>query len=321
MLSRMSVHESTTLVLGGSGFLGAHVVAAALAHERKCAGRGETAAVVHSASREPDAFARDERAVPCVLDALRANAAEELCERLQPTRIVLCTALGKISECESYPGLARALNVEFPARIARWCSLEGARLVFVSSDLVFGGQPPLASGFREEDPPAPLSEYGRTKASAEESVIAIDPAALVVRLPLLYGPSGGRGTGASDSLLRAVERGERPVLFTDEWRTPLPVADAARALIELAYGAVRGRLHVAGPERITRYHLALAVLTARGFDRGAARAMIVEGTRRSAGLEALRPSDVALDARRAREILPCALHDVRSGLARAYPRA
>lgn len=291
--------DGTTLVLGGSGFLGAHVV-------RACARTGATRVV--AASREPlaldstrthEAGGRVER-VP--FDALKANALAELFARVRPQRVILCTALSKIAECEAYPRLASTLNVELPRRAAELARVARARLVHVSTDLVFGAEPPPAGGFRETHATAPLSQYGRTKAEGEVAVLDADASALVVRLPLLFGPSDGRGLGASDSVLAALARDERPVLFEDEWRTPLSVLHAARALVEMAARSdVSGRLHVAGSERVNRHELARAVLRAVGRDDGDR--ALVRGTRSAGELAATRPADVSLNASRARELL------------------
>jgi len=306
--------EGATLVLGGSGFLGAHVIQAALEASRA---RGSGNEVVSAGRREPfvasEAVMRP-RWMP--FDALHAGAAERLCDDVQPARVIVCTALSTIPECESYPGLARALNVELPQRIARWCASSGARAILVSTDLVFGAVAPPALGFDESASTAPVSESGRSKARGESEFLASHPGALVVRLPLLFGDSGGRGLGASDRVLRAVERGERVDAFEDEWRTPLDVASAARALIELSFADARGILHVAGPERVSRYELALRALLSRGLDRDEARAKLARTTRAAAGMDALRPADVTLDARRARAVLRTPLLGPSEALAR-----
>jgi dTDP-4-dehydrorhamnose reductase len=281
-----------TLVLGGSGFLGVHVVRAALARG------GE----VCMSSREPHAApieAEIWHARAMTLDLLRSGAIDDLLDGVQADRIVLCAALSRIDECDRYPVLARTLNVEVPERVASWTQSQNARLVFVSTDLVFGAAPPPAHGFREEDAVAPVSEYGRTKSQGEISVLREDPRALVVRLPLLYGESFGRGLGASDSVLAAVERGDMPKLFTDEWRTPLDVAVAARAVVELANATTSGILHVAGRERLSRHELGVRALCARGVTRAEALRLVRATTRAEAG-HASRPADVSLDASRAR---------------------
>jgi dTDP-4-dehydrorhamnose reductase len=225
--------------------------------------------------------------------------------------------MARASDCEADPDAARRANVELPARVGAWCAAHGARLVHVSTDLVFGaaGRPP-AGGFHEEDPVAPTNLYGRTKADGERAVLDAHPAALVARLPLLYGDSFGRGLGASDSLLAAIERGDTPVLFTDEWRTPLEAGNAARALAELAASDASGLLHVAGPERVTRYELGCAVLASAGRSSDE----IGAGTRAEAGMATTRAEDASLDTSRARALLATELLGVRAGLDRARAR-
>jgi dTDP-4-dehydrorhamnose reductase len=205
------------------------------------------------------------------------------------------------------PGGARALNVDFPERLARWCRAEGVRLLHVSTDLVFGAELPPEDGFDEDASPGPLGVYGETKSEGESRVLGAHPDALIVRLPLLYGNSGGRGLGASDDLLEAVDRDgegqELPGLFIDEWRTPIEVSHAAGVLIELLHGKARGLLHVAGPDRVSRHELGLAVLEAMGLSPADALAAVRAIRIDQAPELGPRPRDVSLDARRARALL------------------
>ena len=281
------------LVLGGSGFLGVHVVRAAAA----------AGAEVVRASRRP----RDPggsgaaRAEPCDLE--EAGAVEQLLERLRPEVVVNCAALSRGGDCEREPLRARRLNEEAPAELAVACAGHGVRLVHLSTDLVFDGEPPRPAGYREEDEAHPLSVYGATKLAGESAVLEAFPGALVARLPLLFGPSGGRGLGASDSLLAAVARGDTATLFVDELRTPLDAREAAAALVELAAGEASGRLHLAGPERLSRHALGELVLRAAGLDPAVTCRLVRPTSQRDLELTPPRPRDVSLDAGRARELL------------------
>jgi dTDP-4-dehydrorhamnose reductase len=215
------------LVIGSTGFLG-------VALARTLRDARQSAVLAARRPHESPAAAGLERATKLVLDLRDATALERVLLLLRPRAVVLAAALARVDLCERDPVEAREVNELAPARAAALCARHGVRLVHVSTDLVFGGHAPAPGGFRPEDPPAPCSAYGGTKAAGERAVLAAHPGALVARLPLLCGESFGRGLGAGDSLLAALSRGERPRLFHDEWRTPLDVADAARALVELA---------------------------------------------------------------------------------------
>lgn len=271
-------------VFGGSGFLGVHVVRAGLA-------AGFEVAV---AGRAPPAVGVDPRTITfATCDALVEGAVERAVDECVPDAVIVCTALATIAECERYPQLAHTLNVEFPARIARRARAVGAHALLVSTDLVFGGRAPLAERYTELDEPSPLSAYGRTKSAGEATVRAACDEALVVRLPLLTGDSFGRGQGASDAVVAAVRRGERPVLFSDEWRTPLAADEAAARLVALVRARTQGIRHVTGPKRLSRFDIGLAALVAGGLTPDEARAAIRATTRAEAG-HAARPADVSL---------------------------
>lgn len=307
----MGERGGACLLVGAGGFLGAWLA-------RGLARAGPVLLAGRDPGRDlPPALAARlaEEGALCALDAARPGALAALLDARAPRAVLLSAALARIADCARAPELARRLNAELPAEAARWCARAGARLVLVSTDLVFGGAPPPPAGFAEDAPPAPLHEYGRTKAEGERALLASDAPALVVRLPLLCGPSFGRGLGASDALVAAVARGERPLLFADEERTPLDVRDAARALVECLAGERRGVLHVAGPRRLSRLALGLLALRAAGLDQARARAAVRAATRAEAGLAHERAADVALDAALARATLATPLRDVEEALA------
>jgi dTDP-4-dehydrorhamnose reductase len=294
-----SREKSRGLVLGGSGFLGAWVV------QRALLAGGDVVCASREPGRSPEFGVGHGR--PLAVDVTRQGDLEERLESLDLDWIVNCAALSKLSDCEQQPDLAASINTELPRFLGKHCQGRGIRLLHVSTDLVFDGAPPRSSGYVEEDPCAPLSVYGTSKWRGELAMLDENPAALVVRVPLLLGPSGGRGLGASDSLLAARERDEHVRLFTDEYRTPLDVRLVARALVELCGASVCGLLHVAGPERLSRFELGQLVL-APGSGPSPSRQADLE-------LGAPRPADVSLDASRAAGLLSFSLLSPRITLA------
>lgn len=284
------LEPSPILVLGGSGFLGVQVLELCLEGDSR----------VTSLSRDPGS------AGPTQADGLQllsldlsvASRLESVLESLRPRLILNCAALSRVSDCEQDSKAAHALNAAVPAKLAAYSAGQACRLIHVSTDLVFDGEAPRSSGYREDDEAIPLSHYGQSKLEGEQVVLELDPMALVVRLPLLFGDSGGRGLGASDSLLARVGAGQAAPLFTDERRTPLEVRAAARALLKLAGTEAHGRLHVAGPLSMTRYELGCLVLRSAGWGEAEIARSLQAVRQADLDLQPPRPRDVSLDATR-----------------------
>jgi dTDP-4-dehydrorhamnose reductase len=183
---------------------------------------------------------------------------------------------------------AWTINVDGSAAVAR--AAQGARLVHLSSDIVFDG---ARGRYREDDAVAPVHAYGRSKAEAERLVAELHPEAAIVRTSLIY---GGSEPGPQERLAREGRR-----FFVDEIRSPVQVEDLARALLELVALDYAGPLHVAGADDISRYDLALLLgADARRIER--------------AHTTPDRAPDVSLDSARGAALLQTRLRGVREVL-------
>ena len=278
------------LVLGGTGFLGPHLVDAIVALGRR---------VTVAARRPPPASLRLPAGVDFVsVDGERPGALVEDVARGKYARIFHLAALSRTDEAEAAPARALRLNRDWPAELAAAATAAGVPYVWASTDLVFGGRPPAdALGYGPDEAPAPVGVYGRSKAAGEEAVLASAEGALVVRLPLLFGDSRGRALGASDGLFEALARGVTARLFTDEWRTPLDVVAAARGLVALERMGCTGRWHLGG-RGVSRFELGCALCLAAELDP----ARLEPVQRSNLGLAETRAEDARLDTRATRAL-------------------
>jgi dTDP-4-dehydrorhamnose reductase len=212
----------------------------------------------------------------------------------RPDVVLHAGAWARVADCFRAPEQARRINVDGTATLCALAEQTGVRVVFVSTDMVFDGE---QAPYREEDVPAPLSVYGRTKADAE-TVVRQRPENVVVRLSLLVGPSVVGRPSYYDEQVQTLRQGQPLKLFVDEWRTPLALADAARALLVIARSDVRGVLHVGGPERLSRLEMGRRLAAEWGLSE----ANLVPIRRDDLpGLEP-RPRDVSLDSTRWRSL-------------------
>ncbi|MFN8223650.1 MAG: sugar nucleotide-binding protein [Gaiellales bacterium] len=171
-----------------------------------------------------------------------ADAVYALLSRLRP-EVVIHTAYRQTGEG------AREIVVAGSANVAAACVVVGARLVHLSTDVVFDGR--LGRLYREDDPPSPCTPYGAAKADAEQAVASVAPDALIVRTSLIVG-----GPGRAPSRHEQMAEDPEVTFYEDELRSPIQVGDLAAALLELATCDFGGILHVAGPDGVSRAELA-----------------------------------------------------------------
>ena len=108
---------------------------------------------------------------------------------LQPQVIVNAAAYTAVDKAESEPELARCINAEAPAVLAREAQACGALLVHYSTDYVFdgSGDQPWAEGA----PTGPLSVYGVTKLAGEQAIVQSGCAHLILRTSWVFAARGG----------------------------------------------------------------------------------------------------------------------------------
>ncbi|WP_322009697.1 SDR family oxidoreductase [Paraburkholderia sp. J12] len=205
------------------------------------------------------------------LDVRDDAAVAAFVAREAPDAIVVAAAERRPDVCENDPAAARALNVDAVRSIAQAARQRDAWVLSISTDYVFDGtQPP----YRYDDTPNPLNAYGRSKLEGERTLLAATDHALVLRLPLLYGPVVDWQESAVTSLVPAVLASAQPdaqPAAMDAWATRYPTfaPDVAFAIRELLIRSADGRAvcgiaQWSGDEPMTKYQIAQRLAQALG---------------------------------------------------------
>jgi dTDP-4-dehydrorhamnose reductase len=270
------------LVVGGSGFLGRE-----LAQQASAAGHGVTATFMTRPGDIPGI-----RWLP--MDLRRT---EEITSAVRETRpdIVINAAYRKADWMATADG---AISLAMAA------TQHGSRLVHVSSDAVFSG---ADVRYDESATPDPITPYGAAKAAAETAIRLFTPTAVVARTSLIIGRAGS----AHEAFIHDLAAGRRHgVLYTDEIRCPVHVADLARAILELAASDHAGVCHLAGPDPVSRHELGVLIAGRDGLDAST----LTAGRRADTGSPGA--LDVRLDSTRTQRRLRTTLRGVRDFLHR-----
>lgn len=224
------------LVTGGGGLLGSELIRSVPAGVDLHATRRSTpvrAAHVHT------------------VDLSAAEAVGAVFAEVRP-EVVIHAAYGK-------QDFARDV-VQATRNVAAACARTGIALVHVSTDVVFDGE---HAPYAESDLPSPISDYGRAKAEAEEIVRNEAPAAAIVRTSVIV------RSDADNEIVRMLRERILPRAFVDELRNAIAVEDLAAQLWELALlprERIGGVWHLAGPEAVSRFTLAVLLALRHGID-------------------------------------------------------
>lgn len=247
----MSDQNSTVLVLGAAGMLG-NAVLRLFAQSPGYVVRGSVRSA--ASARLLPAGMRDHLVVG--VDVENVDSLARVFADTRPDVVVNCIGLVKqLAEADD-PLQAIPINALLPHRLARLCSVAGARLVHVSTDCVFDGRRGL---YREDDPADAQDLYGRSKHLGEVDY----PNAVTLRTSIIgHELSGAHGlvgwflsqTGPVRGFTRAVFSG-------------LPTVELARVIRDhvLPRPQMRGLYHVSAAP-ITKYELLRLVAATYGRD-------------------------------------------------------
>ena len=179
-------------------------------------------------------------------DVEDAEAANRIVAAVAPRAIVNTAAYTAVDRAESEVAKAFAINRDGAARLAAAAARQGVPFVHVSTDYVFDGR--KSAPYDEEDLPAPLSVYGRSKLEGEIAVREQNPTALILRTSGVY---SAYGQNFVRTMLRLAETQEAVRVVNDQRAAPTFAPDLAKAMLAIVrqvigHSAPGGMYHLAG---------------------------------------------------------------------------
>lgn len=244
------------LITGSNGLLGQKLVAA-LRNDPEV----ELIATGRGADRTPDPLGDRYRSMDITVKA----EVDAVFDSVGPEVVIHGAAMTNVDACELDPAACEFQNVTATCYLVDAAKRHGAHFIFLSTDFIFDGK---AGPYKEDDAPAPLSVYGRSKVEGERIVRESGLARwAIARTIIVYGHAPG--LSRSNVVVwakEALERGLPIKVVDDQWRMPTLAEDLADGCIRIAKRGATGIYHLCGPDGMTILELVMRVGRYFGLD-------------------------------------------------------
>ena len=289
------------LITGSNGLLGQKLIAALRDDDGTdliATSRGEDRSTDPLGDRYRSLDITDKAAVQAVFDEVR------------PEVVIHTAAMTNVDACELDPGACHLQNVEATRFLVDAARELDSHFIFLSTDFIFDGK---AGPYREEDEPAPLSVYGRSKLEGERLVQESGlPRWAIARTIIVFGTAPG--LSRSNVVLwakQALEKGDPIRVVDDQWRMPTLAEDLADGCVRIARQGATGTFHLSGPDGMSILELVERVGAFFGLDT----TMVTPVKSDTLGQPARRPPRTGFVLDKARRELGYAPHTFEEGLA------
>ncbi|MEE9322770.1 MAG: dTDP-4-dehydrorhamnose reductase [Granulosicoccus sp.] len=190
-----------------------------------------------------------------MLDITDRDAVLRMVKALAPDVILNAAAYTAVDKAESDTATAQAVNADGVRYLAEAAVENGAHLVHVSTDFVFGSG--SGTPFVETADVAPVSVYGKTKLEAEEVLAQLMPdSSVVIRTAWVY---SSHGNNFVKTMLRLMNERDELGVIADQIGSPTWACSLAEALWRAADIHATGMLHWTGAGVASWYDFAVAI--------------------------------------------------------------
>jgi dTDP-4-dehydrorhamnose reductase len=172
---------------------------------------------------------------------------------------ILCSAITSLEKCHKNPALTRRINIDSILSISEKLLQNNIPVIYLSTSLVFSGDKPYQ---HENDPPDPVTEYGKQKAIVEGVLLDKKKDVSIVRVtkvPDIRAP-------LINNWIKQLKKGLYIKPFSDLPVAPVPATFVAHAISSISDYRSHGIWQLSGPRDITYFEMAEQIATAFGFD-------------------------------------------------------
>ena len=213
------------------------------------------------------------------MDITDAESVDRVIKAASPDAVIHCAAYTAVDAAEDNEELCRRINADGTQNVANVCKELDIKMIYISTDYVFGGQGERL--WEPEDERDPQSVYGQTKYEGELAVQNTLSKYFIVRIAWVFGINGKNFV---KTMLKLSENHDRIKVVNDQFGSPTYTYDLAKLLVDMVLTEKYGIYHATNEGICSWYDFACAI-----FEEAGIKMEVVPVTTAEYGAKANRP--------------------------------
>ena len=242
------------LITGGSGLLGQYLnIKVSKTHELLTTYNTNTGNCKEFSSKQ--------------INILDKNELQKLFEEFNPDVVIHSAAITNPVPKENQSAKDYFdTNVTSTKNIAQLCEKYKAKLIYISTDLVYAGY--RGSFLKEDAKLIPATLYAETKLVGEMKIKETTENYLILRTALLYGFGLNHSQCHFQQMFNDLKINKPVKLFIDQFRTPISLSDSSAIITDLiGIDFINETINLGGTEKVSRFDMGEMLCSIAGFDK------------------------------------------------------
>ena len=193
------------------------------------------------------------------LDVTDADQVVSVFESVKPDVVIHAAGNKDVRFCENHPDDAYRINALGTYNVARASNISAARMIYLSTDLVFGCS---KGDYKEDELPQPTLAYGRSKLEGERLGVEELKEVAICRSGGIY----GKESPLLSWLTAELDASRTIDCFVDVFNTPTYTENLAEMMETIIRKRLTGIFHTVGRERVNRFEFFRSYARSFGLD-------------------------------------------------------
>ncbi len=194
------------------------------------------------------------------MDITDADSVDKVISNAAPDAVIHCAAYTAVDAAEDNEELCRKVNAEGPQNIANVCKKLDIKMIYISTDYVFGGQGERP--WEPDDERDPQSVYGLTKYEGELAVQNTLEKYFIVRIAWVFGVNGKNFV---KTMINLGETRDKLTVVCDQFGSPTYTYDLAKLLVDMVQTDKYGVYHATNEGFCNWYEFACEIFKQTGI--------------------------------------------------------